>query len=190
VLFADIVGFTPFAERATAERVVAVLDEVFSRFDAVVGRFGLEKIKTIGDAYLAVAGLPEPRADHAEAAAEAALAMRDECADCAARAEIALELRIGMHSGPVVAGVIGRKKFAYDPWGDTVKVASRMEAHGIPGAIQMTAATAERLSDQYVLGRRERVVVKGKGEVSAYLLLGRRGDLALARGGATHASGP
>jgi class 3 adenylate cyclase len=83
VLFADIVGFTPFAERATAERVVAVLDEVFSRFDAVVGRFGLEKIKTIGDAYLAVAGLPEPRADHAEAAAEAALAMRDECADCA-----------------------------------------------------------------------------------------------------------
>ena len=138
VLFADITGFTPAAERLPAEEVVVLLDEIFSAFDELVARHDLEKIKTIGDGYLVAAGIPTPRADHAEAAARLALAMRHALAELPIAS--GLGLRIGIDSGPVVAGVIGRTKFGYDLWGDTVNTASRMQSHAPPGAIQVTRA--------------------------------------------------
>jgi adenylate cyclase len=172
VLFADLIGFTPIAERLPAEEVVVLLDEIFSGFDELVARYGLEKIKTIGDGYLAAAGIPMPRADHAEAAARLALAMRQALAEL--RAASGLSLRIGIDSGPVVAGVIGRTKFGYDIWGDTVNTASRMESHAAPGAIQVTERTYRRLDRLFVLERRTGVAVKGKGEMTTYVLLAER----------------
>jgi adenylate cyclase len=172
VLFADIAGFTPAAERLPAEEVVVLLDEIFSAFDELVARHGLEKIKTIGDGYLAAAGIPTPRADHAEATARLALAMRQTLADLPAAA--GLSLRVGIDSGPVVAGVIGRSKFGYDLWGDTVNTASRMESHARPGAIQVTERSYRRLAERFVFERRPAVAVKGKGEMTTYLLLGER----------------
>jgi adenylate cyclase len=169
VLFADITGFTPAAERLAAEEVVVLLNEIFSAFDELVARHGLEKIKTIGDGYLVAAGIPTPRADHAEAAARLALAMRQALAELPIAS--GLSLRVGIDSGPVVAGVIGRTKFGYDLWGDTVNTASRMESHAPPGAIQVTERTYCRLADGFVLERRTGVVVKGKGEMTTYLLL-------------------
>ena len=169
VLFADITGFTPAAERLAAEEVVVLLNEIFSAFDEMVARHGLEKIKTIGDGYLVAAGIPTPRADHAEAAARLALAMRQALADLPVAS--ALSLRVGIDSGPVVAGVIGRTKFGYDLWGDTVNTASRMESHAPPGAIQVTERKYRRLEDGFVFERRTGVVVKGKGEMTTYLLL-------------------
>jgi guanylate cyclase len=169
VLFADIVGFTPTAERLPPEEVVALLDEIFSAFDELVAAHGLEKIKTIGDGYMAAAGIPTPRADHAEAAARAALAMRATLA--ALPAAGGLSLRIGIDSGPAVAGVIGRIRFGYDLWGDTVNTASRMESHAPAGAIQLTERTRRRLGDGFVVEERPRVVVKGKGEMTTYLLV-------------------
>ncbi|MGH3080851.1 MAG: adenylate/guanylate cyclase domain-containing protein [Gaiellaceae bacterium] len=172
VLFADITGFTPVAERLPAEEVVVLLDEIFSAFDELVARHGLEKIKTIGDGYLVAAGIPTPRADHAEAAARLALAMRQALADLPIAS--GLSLRVGIDSGPVVAGVMGRTKFGYDLWGDTVNTASRMESHAPPGAIQVTERTYHRLEDGFILERRPGVVVKGKGEMTTYVLLGER----------------
>jgi adenylate cyclase len=172
VLFADLIGFTPIAERLPAEEVVVLLDEIFSGFDELVARYGLEKIKTIGDGYLAAAGIRMPRADHAEAAARLALAMRQAFAEL--RAASGLSLRIGIDSGPVVAGVIGRTKFGYDIWGDTVNTASRMESHAAPGAIQVTERTYRRLDRLFVLERRTGVAVKGKGEMTTYVLLAER----------------
>jgi guanylate cyclase len=172
VLFADITGFTPAAERLPPEEVVKILDEIFSAFDELVAEHGLEKIKTIGDGYMAAAGIPTPRADHAEAAARAALAMREALAALPAAA--GLSLRVGIDSGPAVAGVIGRSKLGYDLWGDTVNTASRMESHAPPGAIQVTERTRRRLADGFVLERRPGVAVKGKGEMTTYLLLGKR----------------
>ncbi len=172
VLFADITGFTPFAERLPAEEVVVLLDEIFSAFDELVALHGLEKIKTIGDGYLVAAGIPTPRVDHAEAAARLALAMREALANLAVAS--GLSLRVGIDSGPVVAGVIGRTKFGYDLWGDTVNTASRMESHAPPGAIQVTERTYRRLEDDFVLEQRPRVFVKGKGEMTTYLLLAER----------------
>jgi adenylate cyclase len=172
VLFADITGFTPAAERLPAEEVVVLLDEIFSAFDELVARHGLEKIKTIGDGYLVAAGIPTPRADHAEAAARLALAMRQALAELPIAS--GLSLRIGIDSGPVVAGVIGRTKFGYDLWGDTVNTASRMETHAQPGTIQVTERTYRRLKDGFILERRPGVVVKGKGEMTTYVLLGER----------------
>lgn len=169
VLFADITGFTPAAERLPAEEVVILLDKIFSAFDELVARHGLEKIKTIGDGYLVAAGIPTPRADHAEAAARLALAMKQALAELPAAS--GLSLRVGIDSGPVVAGVIGRTKFGYDVWGDTVNTASRMESHAPPGAIQMTERTYRRLGEGFVLERRSGVVVKGKGEMTTYVLL-------------------
>jgi guanylate cyclase len=169
VLFADITGFTPIAERLPPEEVVALLDEIFSAFDELVAAHGLEKIKTIGDGYMAAAGIPTPRADHAEAAARAALAMRETLA--ALPAGEGLSLRVGIDSGPAVAGVIGRSKLGYDLWGDTVNTASRMESHAPPGAIQVTERTRRRLGDGFVLEERPRVAVKGKGEMTTYLLV-------------------
>jgi adenylate cyclase len=174
VLFADLVGFTAFAQARPPAEVVAVLNRLFSRFDELADRHGLEKIKTIGDAYMVAAGLPVPRSDHQMAIAEMALDM------CTAvdrfRAETGLELaiRVGIDSGPVVAGVIGHRKFSYDVWGNTVNMASRMEAHGLPACIQVTQNVYQRLCGRYKFRERGTVDVKGKGPTMTYLLLGRR----------------
>ncbi|MEX1170566.1 MAG: adenylate/guanylate cyclase domain-containing protein [Chloroflexota bacterium] len=176
VLFADIVDFTPFVERTEPTRVVAVLDEVFSAFDRLAQRHGLEKIKTIGDAYMVVAGLPEPRADHAEAMAEMALDMQADLGHLGETLGLDLAIRVGMDTGSVIAGVIGRHRFIYDLWGDTVNTASRMESSGLPGRIQVTAATYARLRTRYRFEERGEIDVKGKGRMAAYLLVGRRTD--------------
>jgi adenylate cyclase len=174
VVFADVVDFTPFAERTAPERVVGVLDEIFSMFDLLAERLGLEKIKTVGDAYMVAAGLPDPRPDHAEAGAEMALAMQEELGRLCTALGLELEIRIGMQSGPVIAGVIGRRKFIYDLWGDTVNTASRMESTGVPGRIQVTEAVYERLRSTYDFEARGEVEVKGKGRLRTYLMTGRR----------------
>jgi adenylate cyclase len=179
VLFADITGFTPVAERLPAEEVVVLLDDIFSVFDGLVTRHGLEKIKMIGDGYMVAAGIPTPRADHADAAARLALAMRQALADLPVAS--GLSLRVGIDSGPVVAGVIGRTKFGYDLWGDTVNTASRMESHAPTGTIQVTERTYRRLEDGFVLEQRTGVVVKGKGEMTTYLLHAERPEPSLAR---------
>jgi class 3 adenylate cyclase len=178
VVFADITGFTPVAERLPAEEVVVLLDEIFSAFDELVAHHGLEKIKTIGDGYLVAAGIPTPRADHAEAAAHVALAMRQALTELPVAS--GLNLRVGIDSGPVVAGVIGRTKFGYDLWGDTVNTASRMQSHAPPGAIQVTERTYRRLKEGFVLEQRTGVVVKGKGEMRTYILLGERPEPSVA----------
>ena len=174
VLFADIVGFTGLAERLTPAEVVVLLDQVFAGWDALALRHGLEKIKTIGDAYMVAGGLPLPRDDHAEAVADMALEMNAEVERCSSASGQVLEVRIGIDTGPVVAGVIGRSKFIYDLWGDTVNTASRMESHGIPGAIQVTGRVHERLRDRFELSPRGTIEVKGKGPLATYLLIGRR----------------
>jgi class 3 adenylate cyclase len=174
VLFADIVGFTPLSQDLAPADVVVLLDRVFAGWDGLAAHHGVEKIKTIGDAYMAAAGLPSPREDHAEAIADMALEMGAEVERCAAESGLQLEVRIGMDTGPVVAGVIGRAKFIYDLWGDTVNTASRMESHGVPGAIQVTERAYEQLRDRYDLRQRGTIEVKGKGPMTTYLLLGRR----------------
>lgn len=173
VLFADVVAFTPFTERTEPARVVGVLDEIFSSFDALAERHGLEKIKTIGDAYMVAAGLPEARADHGEVMADMALEMLVAFARVGDRLGDDHAIRIGMHSGPVIAGVIGSHKFAYDLWGDTVNTASRMESHGVPGRIQVTEDMYRRLRSEFAFERRGEIEVKGKGRLVTYLLIGR-----------------
>jgi adenylate cyclase len=173
VLFADIEGFTGLSERLPPGRVVGILDEVFTAFDELAAERGLEKIKTIGDAYMVAAGIPLPRPDHAESVADMALAMQDRCRQ-PGRGWPELALRIGIDTGPVVAGVIGRSKFIYDLWGDTVNTASRMESHGVPGQIQVTERAFLRLKDRFEFRDRGTVNVKGKGPMRTYLLVGRR----------------
>jgi PAS domain S-box-containing protein len=172
VLFADLVDFTKFSTRTSPTELVEILNVIFSMFDRLAQQHGLEKIKTIGDAYMVVAGLPTPRPDHAEAIAKMALDMQSAILQFNAEHNEAFRIRIGINSGPVVAGVIGIKKFSYDLWGDTVNTASRMETHGIPGCIQVTAATYELLRDKYVFEERYPIQVKGKGEMTTYLLIG------------------
>src|SRR5712664_303087 len=174
ILFTDIVHFTELSSRISAEELVALLNEVFSAFDELVEKHGLEKIKTIGDAYMAAAGVPTLREDHTEAVADFALDMLEAVARLNALRSEPLRLRVGMHTGPVVAGVIGTKRLAYDLWGDTVNTASRMESHGLPDTIQVSRASYERLRDKYELRRRGPVEVKGKGEMVTYLLIGRK----------------
>ncbi len=175
VLFADIVGFSRLWASIPPTELVNWLNEIFSSFDRLVDSYGLEKIKTIGDAYMVVGGLPTPRPDHAEAIAELALSMHDEVTQSLNRGSEALQLRVGIDTGPVVAGVIGKKKFSYDLWGDTVNMASRMQTMGLPGQIQVTAATYARLQDLYLFEERGAVEVKNMGIVTTYLLQGRRG---------------
>jgi adenylate cyclase len=172
VLFADIVGFTELARGMDAGELVALLDEIFAAFDTLVEAEGLEKIKTIGDAYMAVGGLPEPLADHVDAVTRTAVAMRREVGAIASRRGIGdvLAIRVGIDTGPVVAGVIGRRKFIYDLWGDTVNTASRMESHGLSGAIQITARTAERLSGVFRASPRGSIEIKGMGSMETFLL--------------------
>ncbi len=175
VLFADLVDFTGRVRDASPERVVQVLDDLFSALDALAERHGLEKIKTVGDAYMVVGGLPEPRPDHARAVADMALAVREEVSRHLDPGGQPLAVRIGIDTGPVVAGVIGRRKFSYDLWGDTVNTASRMESTGVPGCIQVTERTCRRLGDGYRLERRGPIEVKGKGEMVTWFLVGRDG---------------
>ncbi|MCC6621323.1 MAG: adenylate/guanylate cyclase domain-containing protein [Deltaproteobacteria bacterium] len=171
VVFADLVGFTPLSATIPPDRLVGLLDEVFSRFDAIADRHGLEKIKTIGDAYMVAAGVPLPRPDHAHAAARAALEMRDALDDFARERGVQLEARVGIHTGPLVAGVIGQRKFAYDLWGDTVNTASRMESHSAPGKIHVTEAVRLALGDRFVCEPRGDVDIKGKGVMSTHFLV-------------------
>jgi guanylate cyclase len=171
ILFADMVGFTPLTAAMAPAEMVELLNEVFTHFDELVDRFQLEKIRTIGDSYMVAAGVPRPRADHAQTAACLALEMRQFVHTNAACVRRRLDFRIGLNSGPVVAGVIGRKKFIYDLWGDAVNTASRMESHGMPGRIQITRATYELIKDDFVCEPRGPIQVKGKGEMETWYLV-------------------
>ena len=172
VAFADLVGFTPLAAQMRPDDLVRLLNDAFSSFDDLADRYAVEKIKTIGDAYMIAAGIPIPRPDHRVAVAEMALAMRDKIGELATQTSLNLDIRIGVDSGPVVAGVIGRRKFAYDLWGDIVNTASRMESHGIPGGIQFTERARRGLDDLFEFESRGEIEVKGKGLVHTWLLVG------------------
>jgi guanylate cyclase len=174
VLFADIVGFTPLSASMTPSEVVTMLNRVFTAFDHLVESAGLEKIKTIGDAYMVAAGVPVPRADHTAAMADLALCMKAELAKVRTEINAPLDIRIGIDTGPAVAGVIGKRKFTYDLWGDTVNTASRMESHGAPGEIHVTERVWELLRHSHRLRDRGVIEVKGKGSMRTYFLLERR----------------
>lgn len=174
VMFADLVGFTKLSANLSPAQLVELLNYIFSAFDNLAEKYGLEKIKTIGDAYMVVGGLPTPREDHVEAIAEMALDMLEKISQVPTEDGQPLKIRIGINTGAVEAGVIGSKKFTYDLWGDTVNTANRMESHGIPGVIQVTQATYERLSDKYIFKERGIVDVKGKGPMTTYLLIDRK----------------
>ena len=173
ILFADVVDFTPLSARMAPTAMVEMLDEVFSAFDALVEKYDVEKIKTIGDCYMAAAGVPRPRGDHAQVLARLALEMQ-ETVRGRAFGGCRLIFRIGINSGPVVAGVIGRKKFIYDLWGDAVNTASRMESHGSAGAVQITRATYELIRDEFLCEPRGTVNVKGKGEMEVWHVIEER----------------
>ena len=183
VLFADVAGFTPMSATMSPPELVGLLNAVFTTFDRFVQELGLEKIKTVGDEYMVASGVPHSRADHAHAIAELALRMQEHCANHEFNGH-RLNMRIGINSGPVVAGIVGTHKFSYDLWGDVVNTASRMESHGVPGSIQISGTTRDLLIDDYVCERRGAVEVKGKGEMETYFLVSRR-DV----GGSTEASG-
>lgn len=172
VLFADVVGFTPMSAHMSPYELVGLLNRVFTALDELVEKHGLEKIKTVGDEYMVASGVPRLRADHALAAAELALEIqaRMEATEFDGRR---LSLRIGINSGPVVAGIIGTHKFSYDIWGDTVNTASRMESEGVPGRIQLSAATHALIRDRYLCEPRGTIDVKGKGQLETYFLVGR-----------------
>ena len=174
ILFADIVGFTPLSARMEPIELVSLLNQIFSSFDRLAEKYALEKIKTIGDAYMIVGGLPVPRDDHAEAIADIAIEMQDAIDHFQTETGDRFQIRIGINTGPVVAGVIGIKKFTYDLWGDTANVAARMESSGMPGLIQVTATTYERLQYKYLFKERGIIAVKGKGKMKTYWLLGKR----------------
>ena len=174
ILFADVVDFTPWSERLPPAEVVSYLDHLFTHFDALAERHELEKIKTIGDCYMVAAGVPTPRPDHARVLALMALDMLEAMRANNELGHLGLELRAGINSGPVVAGVIGRKRFLYDLWGDAVNTASRMESYGAPGRIQITRPTYELLAEEFECEPRGTITVKGKGEIEAWYLVGLR----------------
>lgn len=175
VLFADIVDFTGFSAGMRPEQLVEMLNEIFTGFDTIADHCGLEKIKTIGDAYMAAAGLPVPAADHATRAAHMALDMIDALARFNAARHCNLKLRIGINSGEVVAGVIGKRKFIYDLWGAAVNLASRMESQGVAGRVQVTEATRAMLGEAFVFEERGLIAAKGMGEFRTWFLVGRTG---------------
>ncbi|MGE5139850.1 MAG: adenylate/guanylate cyclase domain-containing protein [Rudaea sp.] len=183
ILFADIVNFTPWSVELPPKEMVDMLNEIFSYFDSLVDQYGVEKIRTIGDNYMAASGVPTSRPDHAQALARMALDMRDYISDRPPRDGKHLDFRIGINSGPVIAGVIGRKKFVYDLWGDPVNIASRMESSGVPGKIQITQATYDLIKDEFLCEARGRVAVKGKGELETWYLV----DLKPSEAGAEYA---
>jgi class 3 adenylate cyclase len=170
-LFADIVGFTAIAARLPPARLVADLDRIVCAFDDLAAELGVEKIKTVGDAYLAVAGVPLPRPDHAGAAAELALRMTDSAQGLAAELGTAYQLRVGLHTGPVLAGVIGRRKFSYDVWGDTVNVASRLQQLAAPGQVTISAATRAALPGRFRAEALGSVELRGRGSFETHRLL-------------------
>lgn len=174
ILFMDIVGFSPLAARLPPTQLVELLDRVFGTCDRLADRHGLEKIKTVGDSYMAAAGAPTPSAGHAQAAADMALAMGPAIVAAVADLDCPIDVRIGMHSGEVVAGVIGQRKFSYDLWGAAVNLASRMESAGVPGAIQVSRATHDLLDGAYLMEARGSVDIKGMGPSETWLLTGRR----------------
>lgn len=170
ILFADIADFTPYSANRTPAEVVSLLNQIFSAFDELTEEYKLEKIKTIGDAYMVVSGLPTPRPDHLESLVEMGLEMQKVMQNFQRNGLCTFKLRIGINTGPVIAGIIGYKKFSYDLWGDTVNVASRMEAFGVPDRIQVTEEVYNRLRDRYRFTRRGPIQVKGKGAMIVYLL--------------------
>jgi class 3 adenylate cyclase len=174
VLFSHIVGFTELSSSIRPQDLVAMLNSIFKEFDAIASRHGLEKIKTIGDAYMVAAGLPQYCDDHAMRAADMALEMLEAVEAFNRKSDADLSIRIGLHSGSAVAGVIGTKKFAYDIWGDTVNIASRMESHGEPGMIHISEETASHLKYDYEIEPRGAITVKGKGMMETFYLLGRK----------------
>jgi len=171
ILFSDIVGFTPMAADLSPDELVALLNELVAEFDALANKHGIEKIKTIGDAYMAVAGAPTARDDHAQAAARFAIDMRDFVSRWSKEHGKSLQIRIGLATGPIVAGVIGTNKFAYDLWGDVVNIAARMESHSEPGQIQVTDTTRDLLAEQFELTARGEIEVKGKGKMTTWFLV-------------------
>ena len=173
LMFADIVEFTRLSASLSPQELVGVLNEVFTVFDGLVDRYGLEKVKTIGDAYMVVGGMPERSDDHPERVTAMALDLADSVGRIDAATRLGITFRIGIHCGPVVAGVIGTRKFIYDVWGDTVNMASRMESLGVPGRVQVTHAMAERLGESFDLEARGLIDVKGKGPTPSYFVLGR-----------------
>jgi guanylate cyclase len=171
IVFLDIVGFTGLSKQQPAEETLRMLNQVFSGFDAIVERYDLEKIKTIGDCYMLAAGIPRERSDHAVAAVSAALEMADYLRNFE---KYRLSFRVGIHSGPVAAGVIGRKKFLFDVWGDPVNTASRMESHGVPGEIQISRLTFDLVADHFLCKQRGLIDLKGRGQMETWFVAGRR----------------
>jgi adenylate cyclase len=173
ILFADLVDFTRMSAGMSPDDLINLLSQVFSRFDELTEKYGVEKIKTIGDAYMVVSGAPDAREDHAEAIANLAIEMQQVLAELSIATGKTLMMRIGINSGPVIAGVIGNTKFSYDMWGDTVNMASRMEQYGLSNVIQVTENTYQLLGDKFRFEKREPIMVKGKGEVQSYFLIGK-----------------
>jgi adenylate cyclase len=174
ILFADLVGFTPLTRHLEPVKVVELLNEIFSHFDLLVEKYGVEKIRTIGDNYLVAAGVPRPQPDHARRLAQMGLEMRAYIQGKWANGDPPINFRIGINSGPVIGGVIGRKKFVYDIWGDAVNIASRMESQGVAGQIQVTRATYELICEEFQCEPRGALEIKGRGKMDTYFLVGRK----------------
>ena len=174
ILFADMVGFTPMSVHMTPSEMIELLNKIYSHFDTLAEKYAVEKIRTIGDNYMVASGVPEPTSDHAKALANMALDMLSYAKNLPTQYDKSINFRIGINSGPLVAGVIGQKKFQYDVWGDTVNTASRMESHGVAGQIQITAHTRELIQDEFVCEKRGILSIKGKGEMETWLLVGRK----------------